>query len=99
MKEDPERGSEDQDNADFLRSGCSLGDTGLSEMGGCSGDLNDETTGLFGQTAPRSRGFLGDARAVSSGSTGFRKAPAVTAAHTQADLEYALDVFEKTARN
>jgi 8-amino-7-oxononanoate synthase len=102
LKEEPERVAKIKHNADFLRSGlCSLGyDTGLSETAVIPVILNDETTtGLFARRL-RDHGILATPvlfPAVPQDSARLRLC--VTAAHTQADLEYTLDVFEKMARN
>jgi 7-keto-8-aminopelargonate synthetase-like enzyme len=102
LKEEPERVAKIKHNADFLRSGlCSLGyDTGLSETAVIPVILNDETTtGLFARRL-RDHGILATPvlfPAVPQDSARLRLC--VTAAHTQEDLEYALDVFEKMARN
>src|ERR1700688_32359 len=102
LKEEPERVAKIKHNADFLRSGlCSLGyDTGLSETAVIPVILNDETTtGLFARRL-RDHGILATPvlfPAVPQDSARLRLC--VTAAHTQSDLEYALDVFEKMARN
>ncbi|HEV2272812.1 MAG TPA: aminotransferase class I/II-fold pyridoxal phosphate-dependent enzyme [Acidobacteriaceae bacterium] len=95
---EPERVSRIAENAEFLRSGLrSLGyDTGLSETAVIPVILNDEaTTGLF---ARRLRDF-----GILAAPVLFPAVPqnlarlrlCVTAAHTRAHLEYALDVFEK----
>ncbi len=95
---EPERVARIAENAEFLRSGLrSLGyDTGLSETAVIPVILNDEaTTGLF---ARRLRDF-----GILAAPVLFPAVPqnlarlrlCVTAAHTRAHLEYALDVFEK----
>ncbi len=99
---EPERVAKIAQNADFLRDGLrELGyNTGLSETAVIPVILNDEaTTGLFARRL-RDYGILAAPvlfPAVPQDSARLRLC--VTAAHTRAHLEYALEVFEKMARN
>ena len=102
LKLEPERVARIKQNADFLRSGlCSLGyDTGLSETAVIPVIMNDETTTGFFARRLRDHGVLATPvlfPAVPQDSARLRLC--VTAAHTQSDLEYALEVFEKMAQN
>jgi 8-amino-7-oxononanoate synthase len=100
--QEPERVDRIKKNADFLRRGLQdLGyDTGLSETAVIPVILNDEAvTSLF---ARKLRDYCILAApvlfpAVPQNSARLRLC--VTAAHTQAHLEFILDVFEKMTRN
>jgi glycine C-acetyltransferase len=102
LAREPERVARIDRNAKFLRCGLrNLGyDTGLSETAVIPVILNDEiTTGLFARRL-RDYGILAAPvlfPAVPQGSARLRLC--VTAAHTQAHLEFVLEVFEKMARN
>jgi glycine C-acetyltransferase len=102
LSQEPERVARTAQNASFLRSGLrNLGyDTGLSETAVIPLILKDEvTTALFARRL-RDHGILAAPvlfPAVPQGSARLRLC--VTAAHTQAHLEFALDVFRKMANN
>jgi 8-amino-7-oxononanoate synthase len=98
LKQEPERVTRLRRNADFLRSGLqALGyDTGFSQTGVIPVILGNEIDA--GLLARRLRDYKIIATpvmfpAVAQGIARLRLC--VTAAHTQADLEYALDAFEK----
>src|ERR1700678_1264812 len=97
---EPERVARIEQNASFLRCGLqTLGyDTGLSETAVIPVILNDEvTTALFARRL-RDYGILAAPvllPAVPQGAARLRLC--VTAAHTQAHLEFALEVFKKMA--
>jgi glycine C-acetyltransferase len=99
---EPERVTKIKANGDFLRNGLrELGyNTGLSETAVIPVILNDErTTSLFARRL-RDYGILAAPvlfPAVPQDSARLRLC--VTAAHTSSHLEYALEVFEKMARN
>ena len=102
MKQEPERVTRLRANADFLRSGLkSIGyDTGFSQTGIVPVILGNEIDA--GMLARRLRDFDIIATpvmfpAVAQGIARLRLC--VTAAHSQADLEYALDTFEKIAQS
>ncbi len=98
LAEEPERVALIRQNADFLRSGLQdLGyDTGLSETAVIPVIFNDDArTALFARRL-RDHGVLTSPvmfPAVAQGSSRLRLC--VTAAHTRAHLEQALDVFGK----
>lgn len=98
LKEEPERVLKIKQNADYLRDGLqALGyDTGLSETAVIPVVLKDEiTTGLFARKL-RDHGIIAAPvmfPAVAQGAARLRLC--VTAAHTQEQLGYVLDVFEK----
>jgi glycine C-acetyltransferase len=100
LAREPERVAKTARNADFLRNGLrQLGyDTGLSETAVIPVILKDEvTTALFARRL-RDHGILAAPvlfPAVPQGSARLRLC--VTAAHTQAHLEYVLEVFSKMA--
>ena len=100
LTREPERVARTAQNAKFLRDGLrSLGyDTGLSETAVIPLILKDEvTTALFARRL-RDYGILAAPvlfPAVPQGSARLRLC--VTAAHTHAHLEFALDVFSKMA--
>ncbi len=102
LKDEPERVTRLRDNGNYLRKGLqALGyDTGLSETAVIPVILKDEArTALF---ARRLRDFGIIAApvmfpAVSQGLARLRLC--VTAAHTEAHLDFVLDVFEKMAAN
>ncbi len=98
LAEEPERVSRLQANSDFLRSGLQqLGfNTGMSETAIIPVIFKDDvTTGLFARKL-RDYGILATPvlfPAVPMGTSRLRLC--VTAAHTQSDLEFALDIFDK----
>lgn len=98
LSQEPERVARIEQNANFLRSGLrNLGyDTGLSQTAVIPVILKDEvTTALFARRL-RDHGILAAPvlfPAVPQGSARLRLC--VTAAHTPAHLEFALDVFKK----
>ncbi len=98
LAQEPERVARIEQNAEYLRGGLrNLGyDTGLSETAVIPVILKDEvTTALFARRL-RDHGILAAPvlfPAVPQGSARLRLC--VTAAHTQAHLEFALDVFRK----
>jgi 8-amino-7-oxononanoate synthase len=102
LKSEPERVAQLNSNATFLRSGLqSLGyDTGLSETPVIPVLLEDErTTALFARQL-RNYGILATPvmfPAVAQGTARLRLC--VTAAHTQPQLEFALDVFQKMQKH
>lgn len=102
LKEEPERVVKIKNNADYLRDGLTaLGyDTGLSETAVIPVVLKDEiTTGLFARKL-RDHGIIAAPvmfPAVAQGVARLRLC--VTAAHTQEQLGYVLDVFAKLATN
>lgn len=102
LAREPERVLKIAENAEFLRSGLrELGyNTGLSETAVIPVIFDDEaTTGLFARRL-RDFGVLAAPvvfPAVAQDSPRLRLC--VTAAHTRSHLEFALDVFEKMARN
>ena len=102
LKEEPERVVKIKNNADYLRDGLNaLGyDTGLSETAVIPVILKDEiTTGLFARKL-RDHGIIAAPvmfPAVAQGVARLRLC--VTAAHTQEQLGYVLDVFQKLATN
>ena len=102
LAHEPERVARLEQNATFLRCGLqSLGyDTGLSQTAVIPVILKDEvTTALFARRL-RDYGILAAPvlfPAVPQGAARLRLC--VTAAHTPAHLEFALDVFQKMAGN
>jgi glycine C-acetyltransferase len=101
LKQEPERVCRLRKNADFMRSGLqALGyDTGFSQTGVIPVILGSEIDA--GLLARRLRDYKIIATpvvfpAVAMGVARLRLC--VTAAHTQADLEYALDAFEKLSQ-
>jgi glycine C-acetyltransferase len=98
LKEEPERVAQIKQNADYLRDGLNaLGyNTGLSETAVIPVVLEDEiTTGLFARKL-RDHGIIAAPvmfPAVAQGAARLRLC--VTAAHTQEQLGYVLDVFQK----
>ena len=102
LKEEPERVQRIAQNADYLRDGLKgLGyDTGLSETAVVPVILNDETrTALFARKL-RDHGIIAAPvmfPAVAQGAARLRLC--VTAAHTQEQLGYVLDVFAKLLNN
>jgi glycine C-acetyltransferase len=102
LAQEPQRVAKTDQNARFLRGGLrNLGyDTGLSETAVIPVILNDEvTTALFARRL-RDYGILAAPvlfPAVPQGAARLRLC--VTAAHTQAHLEFALDVFSKMANS
>jgi glycine C-acetyltransferase len=102
LKEEPERVQRIAQNADYLRDGLKgLGyDTGLSETAVVPVILNDETrTALFARKL-RDHGIIAAPvmfPAVAQGAARLRLC--VTAAHTQEQLGYVLDVFSKLLNN
>ena len=100
LAQEPERVARIEQNASFLRCGLqNLGyDTGLSETAVIPVILKDEvTTALFARRL-RDHGILAAPvlfPAVPQGSARLRLC--VTAAHTRAHLEFALEVFSKMA--
>ena len=102
LAQEPERVARTAQNANFLRCGLrNLGyDTGLSETAVIPLILKDEvTTALFARRL-RDHGILAAPvlfPAVPQGSARLRLC--VTAAHTPAHLEFALDVFRKMANS
>jgi glycine C-acetyltransferase len=102
LKQEPERCTRLRASADFLRSGLqSLGyDTGFSQTGVIPVIMGNEIDA--GMLARRLRDFDIIATpvmfpAVAQGIARLRLC--VTAAHSQSDLEYALDTFEKIAHS
>ena len=102
LKQEPERVARLHHNADFLRTGLqSLGyDTGFSQTGVIPVIMGNEIDA--GLLARRLRDFDIIATpvmfpAVAQGIARLRLC--VTAAHSRADLEYALDTFEKIAKS
>lgn len=98
LKEEPERVTRVQTNSNFLRSGLqSLGyNTGLSETAVVPVLLKDDVEAAFTARKLRDLGVLASPvlfPAVAQG--GARLRLCVTAAHTEAHLEQALDAFDR----
>lgn len=102
LKDEPQRVARLRRNADYLRDGLkNLGyDTGLSETAVIPVILKDETTTALFARRLRDFGIIAAPvmfPAVAQGAARLRLC--VTAAHTEEQLGYVLDVFSKLAQN